>query len=166
MISARSVNDSDPHRQRITMALLPLPTALAITAAPALLSPHPLIADVGFVLVVFTAVYVRRFGPRGTALGLVTFLSYFFSLYLRAKFSELPWLIGATLLGSLCSFVWSTFLMPDRPESVSAGEHSVAAGEDGDRRRHPPPTWCGAVSSTSAAGAGCGSGPAGSTRRR
>jgi hypothetical protein len=117
MISARSVNDSDPHRQRITMALLPLPTALAITAA-ALLSPHPLIADVGFVLVVFTAVYVRRFGPRGTALGMVTFISYFFSLYLRAKFSELPWLISATLVGSLCSFVWSTFVMPDRPESV------------------------------------------------
>jgi uncharacterized membrane protein YccC len=117
MISARSVNEPDPRRQRITMALLPLPTALGITAA-ALLSPHPLVADIGFVLVVFTAVYVRRFGPRGTALGMVTFMSYFFSLYLRAKFSELPWLIGATLVGSLCSFVWSVFLMPDRPESV------------------------------------------------
>jgi uncharacterized membrane protein YgaE (UPF0421/DUF939 family) len=117
MISARSVNEPDPRRQRITMALLPLPTALGITAA-ALLSPHPLVADIGFVLVVYTAVYVRRFGPRGTALGMVTFMSYFFSLYLRAKFSELPWLIGATLVGSLCSFVWSVFLMPDRPESV------------------------------------------------
>jgi uncharacterized membrane protein YccC len=117
MISARSVNEPDPRRQRITMALLPLPTALAITAA-ALLSPHPLVADIGFVLVVFTAVYVRRFGPRGTALGMVTFMSYFFSLYLRAKFSELPWLIGATLVGTLCSYVWSAFIMPDRPESV------------------------------------------------
>ena len=117
MISARSVNDSDPRRQRITMALLPLPTALGITAA-ALLSPHPLVADVLFVVVVFGAAYARRFGPRGTALGMVTFISYFFSLYLRAKFSELPWLIGATLVGSLCSFVWSAFLMPDRPESV------------------------------------------------
>jgi len=117
MISARSVNEPDPRRQRITMALLPLPTALAITAA-ALLSPHPLVADIGFVLVVFTAVYVRRFGPRGTALGMVTFMSYFFSLYLRAKFSELPWLIGATLVGTLCSYVWSAFIVPDRPESV------------------------------------------------
>ena len=49
MMSARSVNEPDPRRQRITMALLPLPTALAITAA-ALLSPHPVIADAGFVL--------------------------------------------------------------------------------------------------------------------
>ena len=117
MVSARSVNEPDPRRQRITMALLPLPTALAITAA-ALVSPHPVIADVAFVVVVFVAAYVRRFGPRGTSLGMVTFMSYFFSLYLRAKFSELPWLIGATLVGTLCSFVWSAFIMPDRPESV------------------------------------------------
>jgi uncharacterized membrane protein YgaE (UPF0421/DUF939 family) len=117
MISARSVNEPDPRRQTITMALLPVPTALAITAA-ALLSPHPVVADAGFVLVVFLAVYVRRFGPRGTALGMVTFMSYFFTLYLRAKVSELPWLIGATLVGTLCSFVWSAFILPDRPESI------------------------------------------------
>jgi uncharacterized membrane protein YccC len=117
MISARSVNEPDPGRQRITMALLPLPTALAVTAA-ALVSPHPVIADVLFVVVVFGAAYARRFGPRGTALGMVTFMSYFFTLYLRAKFSELPWLIGATIVGTLCSYVWSAFIMPDRPESV------------------------------------------------
>jgi uncharacterized membrane protein YgaE (UPF0421/DUF939 family) len=117
MISARSVNEPDPRRQRVTMALLPLPTALAITAA-ALVSPHPVIADVLFVVVVFGAAYARRFGPRGTALGMVTFMSYFFSLYLRAKFSELPWLIGAILVGTLCSYVWNAFIMPDRPESV------------------------------------------------
>src|SRR6202034_4592683 len=104
----RSVNEPDPRRQRITMALLPLPTTLAITAA-ALVSPHPVIADVLFVVVVFGAAYARRFGPRGTALGMVTFMSYFFSLYLRAKFSELPWLIGAVLVGTLCSYVWSAF---------------------------------------------------------
>jgi uncharacterized membrane protein YccC len=117
MISARSVNEPDPRRQRVTLALLPLPTALAITAA-ALVSPYPVIADVLFVVVVFGAAYARRFGPRGTALGMVTFMSYFFTLYLRAKFSELPWLIGAILVGTLCSYVWSAFIMPDRPESV------------------------------------------------
>ena len=117
MVSARSVNEPDPHQQRITMALLPLPTAVSITAA-ALVTPYPVIGDILFVVVVFIAVYVRRFGPRGTTLGMVTFMAYFFSLYLRAQFSELPWLIGATVVGTLCSFVWATFLMPDRPESV------------------------------------------------
>ena len=117
MVSARSVNEPDPHRQRVTMALLPLPTAVAITTA-SLVTNHPVVGDVIFVAVVFIAVYLRRFGPRGMALGMVTFMSYFFSLYLRAQLSELPWLIGATLIGTLCSFVWATLLMPDRPESV------------------------------------------------
>ena len=117
MISARSVNEPDPRRQRITMALMPLPAAVSITAA-ALVTPHPVIGDVLFVVVVFIAVYVRRFGPRGTALGMVTFMAYFFSLYLRAQFAELPWLIGATVIGTLCSYLWNAFLMPDRPKSV------------------------------------------------
>src|ERR1700758_5713925 len=44
MIAARSVNEPNPHRQRITMALLPLPAALAITAA-ALLAPQKMVSD-------------------------------------------------------------------------------------------------------------------------
>jgi hypothetical protein len=117
MVSSRSVNEPDPRRQRITMALLPLPTTVSITAA-ALVTPHPVIGDVLFVVVVFVAVYVRRFGPRGMSLGMVTFMSYFFSLYLRAQLSELPWLIGAIVVGTLCTYLWSAVLMPDRPESV------------------------------------------------
>lgn len=86
MIAARSVNEPDPRQQRITMTLLPAPAALSITAA-ALLAPHPLAADAVFVTVVFAAVYVRRFGPRGRALGMVAFMAYFFTLYLRASLS-------------------------------------------------------------------------------
>jgi uncharacterized membrane protein YccC len=117
MIAARSVNEPDPRRQRITMALLPVPAALSITAA-ALLATHKIAADVVFVAIVFGAVYARRFGPRGRALGMVAFMAYFFTLYLRASPSELPWMIGAVVVGTLCTFVMSTYVMPDRPERV------------------------------------------------
>ncbi len=117
MIASRSVNEPDPRGQRITMALLPLPAALSITAA-ALLAPHLVAADVVFVVVVFAAVYVRRFGPRGRALGMVAFMAYFFTLYLRAGISELPWMIGAVVVGTVCTFVMSTYVLPDRPERV------------------------------------------------
>ena len=117
MIAARSVNEPDPHRQRITMALLPVPAALAITAA-ALLAPHKVAADIVFVVIVFTAVYIRRFGARGRALGMVAFMAYFFTLYLRASISELPWMIGAIVVGTVCTFVMSTYVLPDRPERL------------------------------------------------
>jgi uncharacterized membrane protein YccC len=117
MVAARSVNEPDPYRQRITMALLPLPATVAITAA-ALLAPQKVVSDAVFVVVVFTAVYIRRFGPRGRALGMVAFMAYFFTLYLRASVSELPWMVGAVVVGTVCTFVMSTYVLPDRPEGV------------------------------------------------
>lgn len=117
MIAARSVNEPDPRQQRITMALLPLPAALSIAAA-ALLTPYQLASDIVFVVVVFVAVYVRRFGARGRALGMVAFMAYFFNLFLRAGVHELPWMILAVLVGTLCTFLMTTYLLPDRPERV------------------------------------------------
>lgn len=99
------------------MALLPAPAALAITTA-ALLAPHPVAADAAFVTIVFAAVYIRRFGPRGRALGMVAFMSYFFTLYLRARISELPWMIGAVAVGTVCTYVMTALVLPDRPDSV------------------------------------------------
>ena len=72
-------------------------------------------------VVVFAAVYIRRFGARGRALGMVAFMSYFFTLYLRAGISELPWLIGAVVVGTVCTFVMSAYVLPDRPERVLRG---------------------------------------------
>jgi uncharacterized membrane protein YgaE (UPF0421/DUF939 family) len=119
MIASRSVNEPEPREQRITMALLPLPAAVSITAA-ALLAPHMIAADSMFVVIVFTAVYIRRYGARGRALGMVAFMSYFFTLYLRAGLSQLPWMIGAVVVGTLCTFMMSTYVLPDRPEKVLA----------------------------------------------
>jgi uncharacterized membrane protein YccC len=120
MVSGRAVNEPDPRQQKITMALLPLPAALCITIGT-LISPHKIAADVVFVVVVFTAVYVRRFGPRGRALGMVAFMAYFFTLYLRASLAELPWLVSAVLVGTACSFAVSSFVLPDKPEHVLRG---------------------------------------------
>ena len=117
MVASRSVNEPDPRPQRLTMALLPLPAAVSITAA-ALLSPRKVAGDVVFVVIVFGAVYVRRFGPRGRALGMVAFMAYFFTLYLGARVSELPWLIGAVAVGTVSTYVMSAYVLPDRPESV------------------------------------------------
>ncbi|HZU50171.1 MAG TPA: FUSC family protein [Mycobacterium sp.] len=117
MVSGRAVNEPDPRRQKITMALLPLPAALAITAGT-VLAPHKVVSDVVFVGIVFGAVYIRRFGPRGRALGMVMFMAYFFTLFLRATTAELPWLIGAIVVGTACSFVITTYVLPDRPERV------------------------------------------------
>ncbi|WP_083341607.1 FUSC family protein [Mycobacterium talmoniae] len=151
MVSARSVNDPDPRQQRITLALLPLPAAAAITAA-AVLAPHRIAADAVFVVIIFAAVYIRRFGGRGVALGMVAFMAYFFTLFFRAGTAELPWLIVAVAVGTLCSFVMSSYVLPDRPERVlrrtvaslrarmavvvDTAADAVRTGRFDERRRH------------------------------
>jgi uncharacterized membrane protein YgaE (UPF0421/DUF939 family) len=117
MIAGRAVNEPDPYQHKITMVLLPLPAAFAITIA-VFLAPHKLLADVVFVVIVYAAVYARRFGARGRALGMIAFMAYFFTLYLRATTAELPWLIGAVLVGTVCSFVMTAYVLPDRPHGV------------------------------------------------
>jgi len=119
MLSSAAVNDPDPRQQRLTMLLLPLPATAAVTLG-ALLAPHKIAGDVVFVAVMFTAVYVRRFGSRGMALGMVAFMAYFFSLFLGATVSMLPWLIAALVIGTACSFVMRTYVLRERPKRVLA----------------------------------------------
>jgi Fusaric acid resistance protein-like len=75
-------------------------------------------SDVVFVVIVFAAVYIRRFGARGRALGMVAFMAYFFTLYLQASISELPWMILAIVVGTVCTFAMTTYVLPDQPERV------------------------------------------------
>ncbi len=117
MMSAMAVNDPDPRQQRLTMLLLPFPAAAA-TSLGALLAPHKVAGDIVFVAIMFAAVYARRYDGRGMALGMVAFMTYFFSLFLGATVGQLPWLIGAVVVGTACSFLMRTFVLPDRPDRV------------------------------------------------
>jgi uncharacterized membrane protein YccC len=104
MISNLAVNEPDVPRTRVTTLLMLGPAVVSITAGT-LLASHPVVADVMFVTVTMVAVYIRRFGPRGFALGMAAFMPFFLTQYLHVTVAQLPWLllaaatgIGATLL--------------------------------------------------------------------
>lgn len=111
MISSVAVNDPEPRQQRITGLLIPVPAMISMTLG-GLLSFSAYLAEAVFVLVMFGAVYVRRFGPRWFAFGMIAFISYFFSMFLRAKPEQLPWMYLAALLGAGISFVMRVWIMP------------------------------------------------------
>ena len=114
MQSSAAVKDRHQHDRVITTLLLFLPAVGAVTLA-ALLSPFGKIADVGFIAVLFSAVWVRRFGPRGNALGMVAFISYFFALFLHATLAQIPTLAVAIAVGIAASLFVRTLIFPDRP---------------------------------------------------
>jgi uncharacterized membrane protein YccC len=114
MQSSAAVKDRQQHSRVVTTLLLFFPAVGAVTLA-ALLSPLGKVADVGFVVVLFGAVWVRRFGPRGNALGMVAFICYFFALFLRASVGQVPVLAVAIAVGLGASLFVRTLIFPDRP---------------------------------------------------
>jgi hypothetical protein len=115
MISNLAVNEPDLSRRRVTTLLMLGPAALAVTAGT-LLAPHRVVADVVFVGVTMAAVYVRRFGPRGFALGMAGFMPYFFTQFLQARPAELPWLLVAAVSGLGSTLLLRGFVFAERED--------------------------------------------------
>lgn len=84
MQSSAAVKDKTQHERIVTTLLLVFPAVVSVSLS-AVLSQFGKVADVGFIVVLFAAVWVRRYGPRGTALGMVAFICYFFALFLQAQ---------------------------------------------------------------------------------
>ncbi|MFC0450212.1 FUSC family protein [Rhodococcus jostii] len=114
MQSSAAVKDKDQHSRVITTLLLVFP-AIAAVSMSAMLSQFGKVADVGFIVVLFVAVWVRRYGPRGTALGMVAFICYFFALFLRAQPGQIPILAVSIVAGVGISLLVRTVILPDRP---------------------------------------------------
>jgi uncharacterized membrane protein YccC len=114
MQSSAAVKDRLQHSRVVTTLLLFFPAVGAVSLA-AVLSQFGKVADVGFIAVLFGAVWVRRFGPRGNAMGMVAFISYFFALFLRASPGQIPVLTMAIVVGLSCSLLVRTLIFPDRP---------------------------------------------------
>ena len=88
MMTSASVSDPRLAEQRVTLVLCILASAVAIILAT-LVATLPWLAIVVLCALTFVVVYARKFGPRGSAVGLLAFIGYFLALYVGAKASQL-----------------------------------------------------------------------------
>jgi uncharacterized membrane protein YccC len=114
MVSAMSVNDKSTRAKAGTFLLLPLAAGFSITVS-SLLEPWPPLGDAAFLLIIFVAVYLRRFAPRGFSVGMVAFMTFFFSLFIHATLKQLPLLLLAVAVALCCSALAHFVLVPRRP---------------------------------------------------
>lgn len=117
MISNLAVNEPDLGRRRVTTALMLLPAAGSI-ALGTLLASNRIVGDVVFVAVMILAVWIRRYGPRGFALGMAMFMPYFFTQFLQAKVAQLPWLMLAAAVGIGSTLLLRCWLLAEDPDKV------------------------------------------------
>ncbi|MEU7413855.1 FUSC family protein [Streptomyces sp. NPDC042638] len=114
MVATFAIREKQRGAQAVTLAL-GLPVALASVSLGSLLSQQVVAGDLFFVVLIFCAVYSRRFGDRGTALGMIGFQVYFLSLFVRATVSGLPALYGVISVAFACSAVARFVLLPQTP---------------------------------------------------
>ncbi|MGB8202343.1 MAG: hypothetical protein WCF33_22110, partial [Pseudonocardiaceae bacterium] len=115
MISNLSVNEPDVLRLRVTTLLMVGPAVVSIVAGT-MLASHRVLADVVFVAMTMVAVYIRRFGPRGFALGMAAFMPLFLTQYLHFTVAQLPWLLLAATTGVGATLLLRGWAFAERPE--------------------------------------------------
>ena len=114
-----AVSDPGARDRRVTTLLMWLPAA-AMVCAGTLMEFNRYLQDALFLAVLFAAVYVRRFGPRYNALGMMAVLAFFFALFLRAKAQTLPWLIAGITVAAACTYFYRFLVFRDRPNAALA----------------------------------------------
>ncbi|MFJ6606180.1 FUSC family protein [Streptomyces lydicus] len=119
MVSTFAIREKEVRGQAITLAL-GLPVALAAMALGAVLHSGIIAGDLFFVALIFGAVYSRRFGDRGTALGLIGFQVYFVSLFVRATVPALPELALTLAVAFACSAAVRFTVVRDTPQRTLA----------------------------------------------
>ncbi|MER7481400.1 FUSC family protein [Streptomyces sp. NPDC126510] len=117
MVATFAIREKQLGPQAVTLAL-GLPVALASVSLGAVLNTRVVVGDAFFVVLIFCAVYGRRFGDRGTALGLIGFQIYFLSLFVGATLATLPALCGAMAVAFCSSALMRFAVVPATPTGV------------------------------------------------
>ena len=117
MVATFAIRETQRGPQAVTLAL-GLPVALASVTLGAVLSSRVVGGDAFFVVLIFCAVYGRRFGDRGTALGLIGFQVYFLSLFVGVAVSGLPELYGVLGIAFASSALVRFVLVPETPAGI------------------------------------------------
>ncbi|MEU3196800.1 MULTISPECIES: FUSC family protein [unclassified Streptomyces] len=117
MVATFAIRERQRGAQAVTLAL-GLPVALASVSLGAVLSERTVVGDAFFVVLIFCAVYGRRFGDRGTGLGLIGFQVYFVSLFVGAAADRLPGLWAAMTVAFASSALVRFAVVPVAPAGL------------------------------------------------
>ncbi|OCP03439.1 MULTISPECIES: FUSC family protein [unclassified Ensifer] len=107
-----AVRDRTVAGQRLTR-IIAVVVGVSMVALASLLENHRYLSDVVFLLIIFLAVYSRSFGPRGFAVGMFAFMSYFTGAYLRPTADQLPALFFGAAVSATVAHLVRTRLLPD-----------------------------------------------------
>ncbi|MEJ2869176.1 FUSC family protein [Actinomycetospora sp. OC33-EN08] len=144
MITTFTASDPTPAGRALTQLCLPVAMLAGITVST-LVDRHRVLSLLVFVVVMFAAVWVRRFGPRAFACGMVAWMGYFIALFLQLSFAQLPVVLAAVATTTVLLLVIALVVAPQRPArrlqrmvDAFAARTRIALAEHRDPDRRPP----------------------------
>ena len=116
LMAGFTVNDASGRDQVISTLILPVPMVASMSLG-LVLGSYRIVSLVFLVVLLAVAVYVRRWGPRGFAAGLVAFNGGFLGFFLHTELSigDIGWLAADLSIGVIASLIVRFALFrPDR----------------------------------------------------
>ncbi|QWW69648.1 FUSC family protein [Rhizobium sp. WYJ-E13] len=107
-----AVRDKGSASQLITR-LLGCLASLVVVGIAAALESQRVLSDFVFLVVIFLASSARVYGPRGFAIGMFAFTSYFMGSYFHPTIGELPVVLIGPVVSALVSHWVRAVLLPD-----------------------------------------------------
>ncbi|RYE76982.1 MAG: FUSC family protein, partial [Hyphomicrobiales bacterium] len=109
------VRDATSRARAVTRLYSGL-TGFAAVAVATLFSPWSIVSDAVFVLFVFGAVYARKYGARGNAIGMFAFMCYFAGAYLHPSIADLASIALTIMLSGIIAHGIRNYVLPERRE--------------------------------------------------
>jgi hypothetical protein len=113
-----AASDPAPRQRGVTLLLL-AGMAGAVTVVATALAGAVLVVRLLLLALIFGAYYLRRFGPRYFALGLIGFMTAYFLALVHATFDQLPQLVGAIGVGIGWAALSALGVLPEYPARVA-----------------------------------------------
>ncbi|WP_298041563.1 FUSC family protein, partial [uncultured Microbacterium sp.] len=114
MLAGNVVKGPSPASRSVTAALLPPVIVATVLVASSLSAWRPAMIGV-FVLLAGISMWLRRFGPRATAIGTIAFFTFFFTLFMHPTAAELPVYCLIAAGAATTQLLVRLFLMLRRP---------------------------------------------------
>lgn len=125
LMGSVTVHDDTERKQKITTLMLPLTSAISVSMAAVLSEIGYHLGDVFLLMVVFLLFYLQRFGRRFFSIGMVAFISFYFSTMLGVGVPSLPWYYVAILLGATMAYLFHFYIL--REDSDRILKHSLTS---------------------------------------
>ncbi|KAA9156557.1 hypothetical protein FPZ12_027310 [Amycolatopsis acidicola] len=110
LMGAMALTSGGPWVKARTAVFFPVALGLGLVLGTLVASDVDVMLGV-FVLVMFAAVFVRRFGPAFFFYGFMFWMGYFFASFLHATVEMLPWLLADAAVSTLWVYLLSVTIL-------------------------------------------------------